>query len=97
MAEKNFTRALEICDEFVAKYPSDAVFQALKLEAVEQGRQELSAYIAEIGRRVDDEQDLDHKSNILKEACERYPNELQFQQSLKLHRGAPRTGALHRG
>ncbi len=30
----------EICDDFVSKYPSDAIFQALKLEAVEQGRQE---------------------------------------------------------
>ena len=86
LSEKNFNRALEICDEFVAKYPGDAIFQALKLEAVEQGRQELSAYIAEIGKRVDAEPDLDRKVNIFKEACERYPNELQFQQSLKLTR-----------
>jgi tetratricopeptide (TPR) repeat protein len=86
LSEKNFSRALEICDDFVAKYPGDAIFQALKLEAVEQGRQELSAYIAEIGKRVDAEPDLDRKVNIFKEACERYPNELQFQQSLKLTR-----------
>ena len=86
LSEKNFSRALEICDTFVAKYPGDAIFQALKLEAVEQGRQELSAYIAEIGKRVDAEPDLDRKVNIFKEACERYPNELQFQQSLKLTR-----------
>ena len=86
LTEKNFSRALEICDEFVAKYPGDAIFQALKLEAVEQGRQELSTYIAEIGRRVDSEPDLDRKVNIFKEACERYPSELQFQQSLKLTR-----------
>lgn len=86
LAEKNFSRALEICDEFIAKYPGDAIFQALKLEAVEQGRQELSGYIAEIGRRVDAEPDLDRKVNIFKEACERYPSELQFQQSLKLTR-----------
>jgi len=86
LSEKNFTRALEICDEFVARYPSDAIFQALKLEAVEQGRQELSAYIAEIGKRVGNEPDLDRKVNIFKEACEKYPNEQQFQQSLKLMR-----------
>ena len=86
LSEKNFSRALEICDDFVAKYPGDAIFQALKLEAVEQGRQELSAYIAEIGKRVDAEPDLDRKVNIFKEACERYPSELQFQQSLKLTR-----------
>ena len=86
LMEQNFARALYICDEFISRYPSDAIFQALKLEAVEQQRQELSGYIAEIGRRVDAEPDLDRKVNILKEACERYPNEQQFQQSLKLTR-----------
>ena len=86
LAEQNFDRALQLCDEFMAKYPSDALFQALKLEAVEQQRQELSSYIAEIGRRVEEEPDLDRKVNLLKQACERYPNEQQFQQSLKLTR-----------
>jgi eukaryotic-like serine/threonine-protein kinase len=86
LAEKNFSRALEICDEFLARYPSDPVFQALKLEAEELRRQELSEFIAEVGRRVDAEPDLDRKVNILKEACDRYPNEHQFQQALKLTR-----------
>jgi serine/threonine-protein kinase len=86
LAEHNFTRALEICDDFIGKYPTDAIFQALKLEAVERQRQELSSYIAEIGRRVETEPELDRKVNILKEACERFPNEQQFQQSLKLTR-----------
>ena len=86
LTEGNFARTLYICDEFISRYPSDAIFQALKLEAVEQQRQELSGYIAEIGRRVDGEPDLERKVNILKEACERYPNEQQFQQSLKLTR-----------
>jgi len=86
LAEQNFARTLELCDEFINRYPSDAIFQALKLEAVERQRQELSSYIAEIGRRVDAEPDLDRKVNILKEACGRYPNEQQFQQTLKLTR-----------
>jgi len=86
LAERNFERAVQICDEFMAKYPGDAIFQALKLETVEQQRQELSSYIAEIGRRVEEEPDLDRKVNLLKQACERYPNEQQFQQSLKLTR-----------
>jgi serine/threonine-protein kinase len=86
LMEQNFARTLYICDEFISRYPSDAIFQALKLEAVEQQRQELSGYIAEIGRRVDAEPDLDRKVNILKEAGERYPNEQQFQQSIKLIR-----------
>jgi len=86
LAEKAFARAIEICDEFSSKYPNDALFQALKLEAVEQQRQDQSAYIAEVGRRVNAEPDLDRKVNILKEACERYPAEQQFQQSLKITR-----------
>jgi serine/threonine protein kinase/cytochrome c-type biogenesis protein CcmH/NrfG len=86
LAEKNYARSLEICDELLAKYPGDAMFHALKLETVEQQRQDLSAYIAEVGRRADAEPDLDRKVNILKEACERYPAEQQFQQSLKLTR-----------
>jgi serine/threonine protein kinase len=86
LAERNFGRALEICEEFLGRYPTDPVFQALKLEAVELRRQELSEYIAEVGRRADAESDLDRKLNIFKEACERYPNEQQFQQSLKLTR-----------
>jgi eukaryotic-like serine/threonine-protein kinase len=86
LTEANIDRALEICDEFLAKYPNDAILQSLKLEAVEQQRQVLSTYIAEVGRRVDAEQDLDRKVNIFKEACDRYPTEQQFQQSLKLMR-----------
>jgi eukaryotic-like serine/threonine-protein kinase len=86
LAEKNLARALEICEEFLGRYPGDPVFQALKLEAVELRRQELSEFIAETGRRVDAEPDLDRKVNILKEACERYPGEQQFQQALKLTR-----------
>lgn len=86
LADKAFARALEMCDEFSNKYPNDALFQALKLEAVEQQRQEQSAYIANVGRRVDAEADLDRKVSILKEACERYPAEQQFQESLKIAR-----------
>jgi len=86
LAERNLARALEICDEYLGRYPNDPVFQALKLEAVEQRRQELSEFIAEIGRRADAELDLDRRVNIFKEACERFPNEQQFQQSLKLTR-----------
>ncbi|HLG98909.1 MAG TPA: protein kinase [Bryobacteraceae bacterium] len=86
LAEKNFRRTIEICDDFIGRYPSNPVFQALKLETVEQQRQELAAYIAEIGRRAEAEPDLDRKVNLYKEACERYPTEQQFQQSLKLTR-----------
>ena len=86
LGEKNFIRTLEICAEFLNRYPNDALFQALKIETVEAQRQELSAYIADVGRRVESEPDLDRRVNILKEACGRYPNEQQFAQSLKLVR-----------
>jgi eukaryotic-like serine/threonine-protein kinase len=86
LSDKNFTRTLEICTEFLNSYPNDALFQALKIETVEAERQELSAYIADVGRRVESEPDLDRRVNILKEACGRYPNEQQFAQSLKLVR-----------
>jgi len=86
LSEQNFTRSLEICDEYLDKYPSHPLFQALKLEASEQQRQQLSSYLAETGRRVDAEPDLDRKIAILREAIELHPNERHFQDVLKLTR-----------
>jgi serine/threonine-protein kinase len=84
LSDRNFARTLAICAEFLKKSPGDPMFQALKLEAEEQQRQEQSSYIAEVGRRVESEADLDRRVNILKEATERYPDEPHFQQSLRL-------------
>jgi len=86
LADRNFAKALEICDDFLRRYPSDPMFQALKLEVEEQQRQERSAYIADVGRRLDDEANLDRRVSILKEAVERYPDEPHLQQSLRLTR-----------
>ena len=84
LTEKDFNKALEICEEYQSKYPGQALFQALRLEIGEQQRQELSSYTAEVGRRLDLEPDLDRKLNVIKDAAGRYPHEPQFQQSLKL-------------
>ncbi len=84
LADHNFVRALEICQEFLQKHPGDPMFQALKIEAEETQRQEQSSAIAEVNRRVEAEPDLDKKYNIIKEAVERYPNEQHFKSSLKL-------------
>ena len=84
--DKDFQKALEICDAMLATYPNSAQFQALKLKVEQSERQELSAYIAGIGRSVDSEPDLARRVNILEEACARYPKEGQFQQSLRLAR-----------
>src|SRR5262249_26958043 len=81
LTDKNFTKALEICADFLKKSPIDPMFQALKLETEEQQRQEQSSFIAEVSRRVEKETDLDRRVNILKEAAERYPDEPHFQQS----------------
>ena len=86
LADRNFSKALEICNEFLKRSPGDPMFQALQLEVEEQRRQEQSAFIAEVSRRVDAEPDLDRRVNILKEAVERYPEEAHFQQSLRLVR-----------
>ena len=86
LTEQNYARSLEICDDYLNRYPSHPLFQALKLEAGEQQRQQLSSYLAETGRRVDLEPDLDRKIAILREAIELHPNERHFQDVLKLTR-----------
>ncbi len=86
LVDRNFGKALEICSEFLKKAPGDPMFQALKLEAEEQQRQDQSAFIAEVSRRAEAERDLDRRVNILKEAVERYPDEPHLQQSLRLVR-----------
>jgi serine/threonine-protein kinase len=85
-SEKNFTGAMTVCRELLAKYPNDGIFQALKIRIEDAERQELSSYIAEMSKRVEGEPDLDRRVNILREASERYPNEAQFAQQLKLVR-----------
>jgi serine/threonine-protein kinase len=86
MTERNFTAALEICGRFLKQYPGDALFQALKLELQEQQRQEQSAFVADLNRRVDAEADLDRKFALLCEATERFPTEQHFHQALRLIR-----------
>ncbi len=84
LADKNFAKALEICEEYLRKQPGDPLFQALKLEAEEVQRQDHSAVIADVSRRVEADADLDKKFNIVQEAVQRYPAEPQFKTMLKL-------------
>ena len=84
--DHKFVRVLEICEQFLGKHPGDPLFQALKIEAEEAQRQEQSAAIAEVNRRIDAEPDLDKKYNIVKQALEKYPNEAHFNSSSKLIR-----------
>src|SRR5262249_58816934 len=64
LAERNFVKALAVCDTYLTKYPGNALFQALKYDVEEQKRQELSAFIAQVDRRVEGEADLDKRVNI---------------------------------
>jgi hypothetical protein len=84
--EKNFAGATAVCRELLAKYPNDGTFHALKIQIEDAERQELSSYTADVSQRLEAERDLDTRVNIAREACERYPNEAQFAQQLKLVR-----------
>jgi len=57
------------CDGFLAKYPGHALFQALKFDLEEQHRQRLSAFIADVDRRLEAETDIDVKLSLVREAA----------------------------
>ncbi|MEZ5400143.1 MAG: protein kinase [Bryobacteraceae bacterium] len=84
VAEHNLSEALGICGEYLKRFPSHALFQALKVDIEEQQRHELSAYIARIDREVEDEPDLDRRVSILREALSARPKEPHFERSLQL-------------
>ena len=46
LADRNFRKAITACQEYLSKYPTNAIFQALEYDIEEQQRQELSAFIA---------------------------------------------------
>src|SRR5271169_1511048 len=70
LAERKVSKALSVCETYLAKYPTNAIFQALKYDIEEQQRQELSAYVASVDRQVEAELDLDKRVNILREALD---------------------------
>ena len=86
LADRDFAKCMAICDRMLAHYPGDALFSALRLEAVEREREEFAAYLSGVHARLESESDLDRRIGILEEATGRYPNEPQFEQSLKLVR-----------
>ncbi len=86
LGENNFSAARSICDQFLAKYPSHALFQALKVELEERQRQQMSAFIAQTDQRVDDEPDVDRRLGILEEALKAYPGEPHFERAIHIVR-----------
>jgi serine/threonine protein kinase/cytochrome c-type biogenesis protein CcmH/NrfG len=83
LSDHNFAEAMAIANECLGKYPGHALFQALKFDIEEQGRQELSAKIAEIDRQLDAEPDLDRRVSILEQALVTFPGEPHFERQLK--------------
>ena len=86
LAEAKFSAALAVCDQYLAKYPGHALFQAMKFDIEEKQRQELSTRIAEVDRRVEAEPNLDKRFDILKEALELNPREPHFERALRFTR-----------
>jgi serine/threonine protein kinase len=84
LSEKNFRKAMDGCQAYLAKYPNNAIFQALKYDIEEQQRQELSAFIATVDRQVEAEPDLEKRVNILREALDLHPGESHFERALRL-------------
>jgi serine/threonine protein kinase len=84
LTEHNFRKAMDACQTYLAKYPSNAIFQALKYDIEEQQRQELSAFVASIDRQVEAEPDLEKRVNILREALDLHPGESHFERALRL-------------
>ncbi len=83
MEGRNFVQALAIANEWLAKYPGHALFQALKFDIEERQRQELSSRIAEIDRQVETEPDLDRRVSILEQAVAEYPGEPHFERQIR--------------
>lgn len=79
----NFSEALLICEAQLVKFPSDALFQALKIDIEEQHRRALSARVAETDRKVEAEPDLDRRVSILEDAVRDNPGEPHFEQLLQ--------------
>jgi tetratricopeptide (TPR) repeat protein len=84
LTEHNFAKAMGACQAYLAKYPNNAIFQALRYDIEEQQRQELSAFIASVDRRVETEPDLDKRVSILREALDQHPGESHFERALRL-------------
>jgi serine/threonine protein kinase len=84
LVDRNFVKAISVCETYLAKYPTNAIFQALKYDIEEQQRQELSAFVASVDRQVEAEPDLDKRVNILKEALDLHPDETHFERALRL-------------
>jgi serine/threonine protein kinase len=84
LTEHNFRKASDVCQTYLAKYPGNAIFQALRYDVEEQQRQELSAFVASVDRQVEAEPDLEKRVHILREAMDLHPGESHFERAFRL-------------
>jgi eukaryotic-like serine/threonine-protein kinase len=83
LENEHFEAALEICRQYLSKYPNHALFQALRFDVDTRRRQKLSGTIAETDRRLEDEPDLERRGGILEEVLRQYPAEPHFLEALE--------------
>ena len=87
LAEGNLDAAAAICRQYLAKYPNQALFQALQSEVEGRKRQpqqsSLAQLIVETERKAEEEPDLDRRAAILEAALKQYPGEFHFLNALK--------------
>jgi serine/threonine protein kinase len=79
LAIRNHVEALNICREYLAKYPGDAGFEEIHRQAEEMARM---AGIQEARGAVDAERDLIRRIELLKNAAEKFQEEPSFSQDL---------------
>jgi tetratricopeptide (TPR) repeat protein len=84
----NLDAAMELCRQYLAKYPTLAHFQALQSEIEARQRPpaqapSLAQAIVETERRVEEEPDLDRRAAILEAALKQYPGDPHFVSSLQ--------------
>ena len=77
LAGQDFAGALALCDEYLAKYPEHAQFQALAAEARKSDAEERQ-------RQAEAEPDPSKRCDILEAALQQYPGEPRFASALRL-------------
>ena len=82
--EENFTQALVLCDQLLAKYPNSDSLKALRIQIEDAERQKISAYVALVSKNAEAEPDYDRRVNMWREASERYPGEAHFAKQMKV-------------
>src|SRR5262249_44703623 len=84
LAKRDFTALQEACAELREQYPNHVLFQRLEAEAARGARQ---VALQEVRRKVQNEQDLHAKAQLLEEALRQYPDEAWLQQEVRVVRG----------